>query len=551
MATGNPYITQPASPTMQLLAPDIATQQMQLARQQQMAQMLRDQALAPNDPTQVIGGWAVRQSPLVGLSKVAGALASGYMQQDNDQKQMDLARALQGRMGDMLGGGEVQNPAAMGMGQGAAQQPSLPDETGAMINQGGVGPTVQNAARMEAVPEAPAPNNFTLARLLKGSVIGQVGGEPAQKAYWEQFAPTEATRLANAAGVDVRKANADTLAKNNYIAPVSVRPGAIMRDPMTNKPIAFNPHVPDGYSPVFDASGNVTGMQPIAGALPAMEAVSRAEASGKAAVEPIPGFDASGNPVFTNKLAASQGGAAPGGGAPVSTGRFGGYAAPGGGGTVRPGLAPGVQTAAEGIAGQNTKRAGALVDTAAESPMRVNVLDNILSLSKSGVASGQNAEWTNKIKGAVADLPGFGGWKDDVTGFQELKKYMRQNGLRAWQAAGGSGTDSQLSAAMESNPNEKMFPQAVQTMVQWAKAGELALQSKAAAQDAWLSRNNNNPQAQNQFESAWRQNFDPRIYQMKLMDQAELQKFTGKLSAGERDTLLRKYSVAKQNGWIQ
>lgn len=550
MATGNPYINQQASPTAQLIAPDIATQQMQLARQQQMAQLLRDQAFAAPEPTQVIGGWAVKQSPLIGLSKIGAALASNYMQQENDQKQLDLAKALQGRMGDILGDGGGQDRSAAALAQGAAQQPSVPDESGALVNQGGQGPTVQNAARMDNMP-AQQPNNFALGNLLKGSVIGQIGGEPAQKAYWDQFAPTEATKLANAAGMDVRQANAETLRHNNYVAPVSVRPGAIIRDPFTNKPVAFNPHVPDGYTPAFDASGNVIGMQPIAGALPAMEAVSRAEAAGKASVEPISGYDAAGNPVFTSKLAASQGGASVGGGTPVNAGRFGGYSAPGGNGGVRPGLAPGVQTAAEGMAGQNTKRAGALVDAAADSPTRVNVLDNIVGLSQSGVNSGPNAEWINKMKGAVADIPGLGAWKDDVTGFQELKKYLNQNGLRAWQAAGGSGTDSQLTAAQQANPNDKMFPQALQSMAQWAKAGELALQSKAAAQDAWLARNNNNPQAQNQFESAWRQNFDPRVYQMKLMDPAQLQTFVNKLPAAARSDLLKKYSTAKQNGWIQ
>jgi hypothetical protein len=302
----------------------------------------------------------------------------------------------------------------------------------------------------------------------------------------------------------------------------------------------------------------VIGMNAIPGALGLMQASSQATAAGKAAVEPIAGFDASGKPVFTNKLNAAQGGqvpsagGAPGvGGAPVNAGRFGGYAPPAGGGAVAPSLAPGVATAAEDMANQNAKRSGVLIDTASESPMRINVLDNIINLSKGGVNSGPTAEWVNQVKGSVADLPGFSGWKDDVTGFQELKKYLNQNGLRAWQAAGGTGSDSQLSAAQQANPNDKMFPQAVQTMANWAKAGELALQSKAAAQDDWLARNNNNPQAQNNFESAWRKNFDPRIYQMKLMDPAQLQTFAAKLPAADRTTLMQKYSTAKQNGWIQ
>lgn len=561
MATGNPYTTAQASPAMQLIAPDIAAQQLQLARQQQLGQMLRDQALAPADPTQVIGGWAVRQSPLAGLGKVLGALGAGYLQNETDQKQLDMARALQGRMADYLNDETVPPQNRMPL----AAQPS-PSTDGGMIDAGvpvtaGPAPGAPSAVPAGFYPPANpggastsgqgANNPYTLGRLLKGSVIGQIGGDAAAKQYWEQFAPTEATRLAMAAGIDPRMANQATLTKNTYIAPVEGRAGTILRNPQTLQPMAFNPDIPSAGTPVFDASGNVVGVRAIEGALPLMQEQAKAEASGKAAVEPIAAFDASGNPVFTSKLAASQGGQGGTPGQQVNAGRFGGYSAPGGNGAVRPGLAPGVQTAAEGMAKQNTDRAGALVSSAAESPTRVNVLDNIIDLSKSGVNSGPNADWVNKVKGAVADLPGFGGWKDDVTGFQELKKYMNQNALRAWQAAGGSGTDSQLNAAMSANPNDKMFPQAVQTMAQWAKAGELALQSKAAAQDSWLARNNNNPQAQNQFEAAWRQNFDPRIYQMKLMDPAQLQTFVGKIPQSERSKLLQKYSTAKQNGWIQ
>jgi hypothetical protein len=562
MATGNPFTTGQASPAMNFIAPDIATQQQQLARQQQMADLLRSQAFAPSGDTQVIGGWAVKKSPLEGAAKLAQALGSSYMQNGIDQKNLDLAKLLQGRMSDILGGGSPQPqgnqggsfnplPGQLGSGMVDAADPSIapPDQTGGdpVISRGGA-PLVPAVAPVEKSSPSPA-NNYALANLLKGSVIGQIGGDAAAKSYWDQFGATEATKQAMAAGLDPRQANADALIKSNYIAPVNARPGSILRDPRTNMPIAYNPHVPDGATPTFDASGNVIGMKQIEGALPLIQANSRALAAGKAEVTPQAGFDASGKPVFTNQLAASQGGGT--GVAPtVNTGRFGGYNAPGAG-AIAPGLPPGVATAAEGQASQNTKRSGMLVDTAAESPTRVNVLDNILQLSKDGVATGPTQEWKNKAKGMAADSLGIQSWKDDVTGFQEMKKFLNQNGIRAWQAAGGTGTDSQLAAAMTANPNDKMFPGAIRTMANWAKAGELALQSKASAQDAWLARNNNNPQAQNQFEAAWRKNYDPRIYQMKLMDPTELQAFTAKLPANDRAALLQKYSTAKQNGWLQ
>lgn len=555
MATGNPFTTAQAPAGLQMLAPDLAAQQMQLSRQQKIADMLREQSMTPMGDTQTIGGWAIQKSPLEGLAKLAQALGANRSQSQTDEKQLSLSKALMGRMGDILGGGGS-DPSASALTQGAAQQPSTPDASGEMVNQGGVGPTLANALRMDSAPKA-APNNFTMGNLLKGQVIGDLGGQAAGAAYWDGFKPTEGMKTDKYLGYSPQESRTTEDAKRfkeGYIAPVNARPGSILRDPKTNMPIAYNPHIPDGAAPTFDASGNVTGMNPINGALPLIQANARALAAGKAEVTPQSGFDGNGNPVFTNQLSAATGGAgasggAPGGTSPVNVGRFGSYKAPGG--AVAPGLAPGVATAAEGQAAQNTKRSGVLVDSASDSPTRVNVLDNILQLSRDGVATGPTAEWTNKVKGVVGSVPGFTGWKDDVTGYQEMKKFLNQNAIRAWTAAGGTGTDTQMNAAMQANPNDKMFPAAVQKMAQWAKAGELALQSKASAQDDWLSRNANNPQAQNQFESAWRKNFDPRVYQLKQMEPAEMQGFVAKMPANERAALLQKYSTAKQNGWIQ
>lgn len=373
--------------------------------------------------------------------------------------------------------------------------------------------------------------------------------------YWEvqaaQFKPADITAQIRAAGIDPtsqlgRQIAQQSVAKANYIAPTAFSGGGYVNNPMTGQ-MEQLPQVPEGFTAQRTPDGQWA-IVPAQGGPGAVESSARATAAGRAAVTPIQGYQ-NGAPVFTNQLAAATGGGG-GGGAPVNTGRFGGYSAPAGG-AVTPGLAPGVAEAAGVQANQNAKRSGSLVDSAAESPMRVNVLDNVLALSQGGVATGPTAEWKNKVKGVFADTIGPESWKDDVSGFQEMKKFLKQNGLRAWSAAGGSGTDSQLNAAMEANPNDKMFPHAVRTMAQWAKAGELALQSKATAQDAWLARNQNNPAAQNQFESVWRQNYDPRIYQMKLMDPSELQAFVAKIPQSERATLMQKYSTAKQNGWIQ
>lgn len=543
-----------------VILPQFQGDYLDVQRKQALAQALMGMSLQNQGTALNQAGAGMRVmptlSPLAGLSQLGTALLAAKTGNDANQGMRDLG---QQQMNFLMGspGQQQDQPAPV------AQQDAAPGSfgvgAGGGFTDGGVDAGTSTLASALAKARAPQTTGGFLQPGGQNNPAGLPGPMAAQMylsdpaKYWEtqakQYDPTDATKMARAAGMDPRMANAGALFKSNYIAPVNARPGSILRDPLTNQPIAYNPQIPEGGTPVFDASGNVVGMNEIPNAMNIMQRSAQAQASGKAAVTPVTGYQ-NGAPVFTNALNASQGGAG-GNGAPTNAGRFGGYTPAGGAGPVTPSLAPGVATAAEGMATQNTKRSGALTDAATDSPTRVNVLDNILNLSESGVGTGPTAEWRNKIKGALADTVGPDAWKDDVTGFQEMKKFLKQNGLRAWQAAGGSGTDSQLSAAMEANPNDKMFPQAVQTMAKWAKAGELALQSKASAQDAWLARNGNNPAAQNQFESAWRQNFDPRIYQMKMMSPAELQAFTGKLSPADRNTLLQKYSTAKQNGWIQ
>lgn len=132
MPTGNPFTSAQAPAAMQMLAPDIAAQQMQLARQQQMADALKQQSMTPLGPTDMVGGWAVRKSPLEGIAKLAQALAGSTLQSKADEKQLALAQAMQARMGDafnsMAGGGAPAGGAAPAPqpatgGMGAPAQP--------------------------------------------------------------------------------------------------------------------------------------------------------------------------------------------------------------------------------------------------------------------------------------------------------------------------------------------------------------------------------------------------------------------------------------------
>lgn len=223
--------------------------------------------------------------------------------------------------------------------------------------------------------------------------------------------------------------------------------------------------------------------------------------------------------------------------------------------SLRPELPQGQATYMQGQAKDSADRHDATVAAASESPMRINVLDNIINLSKSGVATGPGQDWQNTVLGYAANVPGLskvmGPAKDNVSKFQELQKFTYQNAIRSWQAAGGTGTDAQMESMAHANPNDHLFPEALQGIAQWGKAAELAVQGKANAQDAFLSRAGQTPQNQIAFENQWRNSFDPKVFQYQLMNPQEKQAFAASLRPADAKALVDKTQRLKQLGAIQ
>ncbi len=75
-----------------------STERSAIARKRMLAQALQQGAMA-QQPTQQIGGVAIRNSPLQGLSQIAQALVSRNMSQGADSAEKDLAGQMQARRG--------------------------------------------------------------------------------------------------------------------------------------------------------------------------------------------------------------------------------------------------------------------------------------------------------------------------------------------------------------------------------------------------------------------------------------------------------------------
>lgn len=225
-----------------------------------------------------------------------------------------------------------------------------------------------------------------------------------------------------------------------------------------------------------------------------------------------------------------------------------------------PSGAPGTVMAAQGP-GQAamTQQGGATaasrktdaINQAVNAPQRLNVLENIIKLSENGVKTGNGQAYQNELLGLFANAPGVAAIADPIqkrnAEFQELQKFMETNTVMAQQALGGDSTDLSRMQTHMSNPNDAMFPSAIQAMARYGKAAVLAQKGRADAMQKAVG-STNDPAKQEQFEQDWRNNFDMNAYHIHTMAPGERKQFLQTLPAQQRQKMLQSRQWLRQNG---
>ncbi|KGW44038.1 hypothetical protein [Burkholderia pseudomallei] len=309
------------NPLIATLSPDQQQNLLQLQQRQAVGQALLAQGLQPADYGGAnIGGLAYHVSPLNGISKLLNAYVGNKLSMDSMGQQAQLMGQMYGNAFGTTPGSVAAAPSDAG-GQSVDIPPPAAADAGALQGpSAGLGLTQPTPVQLGQAMGAPAPRAaapmagpMTLPgktpqeSMLLYSMLGPEGYARVAAAWG---APTDATRMALAGGLDPAAANRDALFKANYVAPNQGTPGTIARDPRTNQPLYYSPNVPDGAQPVFDASGNLAGVAPLRGAADAIASAAQARTAGEGAALPYAGFDAAGNPLpVTNRTAAAMGGA--------------------------------------------------------------------------------------------------------------------------------------------------------------------------------------------------------------------------------------------------
>lgn len=310
-----------AGPGMNIL-PQYQGDYYALQNKQALAQALMKQALEPAPLPKTVGSGGTQNyqvmpsySPVTGLAELGKALVASKMQQQAAQGLQGLG---QNQMSFLMGGQQAA-PATGGTGGApdgttASAGPSQADPQAlaqALGASGGAAPAQgQPPAPPQQPPQQAAPAQQQAPQqaqdgglLAPGSAMNPSGMDVGKAAflyqtmgpdaYAKEFVapyvkPTDSTLNARQAGLTpagVQAANLGAIQKNNFIAPVSGT--GILRNPQTMQPMAYNPDTPAGTTPLFDASGNVQKVQPIAGAQGAMQGNAAATAEGSAQFKPV------------------------------------------------------------------------------------------------------------------------------------------------------------------------------------------------------------------------------------------------------------------------
>jgi hypothetical protein len=164
-------------------------------QRRKFAQALLEQS-AQSNPTQVISGYAVKQSPFEGLSKIGQALLARSSLDDANKSIEDIKLKQDQSLGNLFGDAptQAQAPIAPNLQQ-QPNAPQLPQKIGAMLSGNMVGNSLQP---QQPAMSQPPPDQATPQQL--GASLG--GNPQAMPQQMPQAQPTATKRLVNHTGLD-------------------------------------------------------------------------------------------------------------------------------------------------------------------------------------------------------------------------------------------------------------------------------------------------------------------------------------------------------------
>jgi hypothetical protein len=224
----------------------------------------------------------------------------------------------------------------------------------------------------------------------------------------------------------------------------------------------------------------------------------------------------------------------------------------GGGGTGGPArFGAGEKAAIEKQTETNNENIKANREAASLVPQQVDQINKALALTKEADTGGSWTSTKANIESTIGNLiPGFGSLKTEGDKLNELNKFLERISAGNSQILGG--TKATTDAARESIARQSAQlgygTGAIRAVLNYAKAQTVAVQAKADAQEQWLHQAGNSPGNQHEFETKWRQSYDPVLFQLKGASADEQQRIIKSISPAEARSLKGKMAALEALG---
>ncbi len=214
---------------------------------------------------------------------------------------------------------------------------------------------------------------------------------------------------------------------------------------------------------------------------------------------------------------------------------------------------PGEIGSLEQQAEANTQNVVANRIAAQLAPQQLDQIAKALKISES-VSTGGGGAFAQKranIESALAAfVPGFDTAVNDATKLQMLDKYLERIAADSARVLGANAsTDAARESIARQNASSGYTREAVQSVLEYAKAQTMAMAAKGDAQEEWLK--DHKITKQHEFETTWRQSYDPLIFQLQAASPDKRKKMVEALSAEQAAELRKKRSALKDLGAIK
>jgi hypothetical protein len=197
---------------------------------------------------------------------------------------------------------------------------------------------------------------------------------------------------------------------------------------------------------------------------------------------------------------------------------------------IATGLAPGISGAIATVGEQSGKDYAADLTRSKGFQADIYPMQRVLDIVKEEgpKAFGPGTEGLNAVKSALVTwLPNVDQKTiDGVSNYEQAKKYL----VQAARTAGNTGTNDQLAAAFEANPNVKMSGATIESVVK----SNIALRRMQQAQTLLFGQQNLPPSEYSKWISQNQNRLDPRAFGFDLMDATAKKKLIDSLSKDKK-----------------